>query len=257
MGLLSACSDNTEATRPLAQRTTASFAASPSALHISTVSFDLAVQSTHLGGKSRSMQAHVNRSATANGWRTTITLIEDPREARLPAAPWRPNQLVIDESDHLTVYRADGQVARVPDPSRFPGPNGAPAARTTAASQLMAGTGWLDDLLLASDARAQESAAKINGAARGDRDAQGLDHYVKTAGGHSIDYSVDPATGIVKGLSLSDGQRTSRAAFQYVNTASGVSIQTSSHFEHSGGRITDSQTMTISNVVIDGKGMTS
>jgi hypothetical protein len=221
------------------------------------VSFDLAVQNVRLGGKSRSMQAHVDRSATASGWRTTITLIEDPREARLPAAPWRPNQLVIDESNHLTVYRADGQAARLPDPSRFPPSTGAPAARTTAVSQLAAGTGWIDELVLASDARAKESAAKINGTARGARDAQGLDHYSKSAGGHTTEYSVDPVTGIVKGVALSDGQRTSRAAFEYVNTASGLSIQTGSHFEHSGGKITDSQTITISNVVIDGKRMTS
>lgn len=257
-GLLSACTDSTKATRPLAQRTTASFAATPSALHVSTVSFDLEVQNTHLGGASRSMRAHVDRFASGKGWHTTITLIDDPRVARLPAAPWRPNHFVIDESNHLTVYRADGQVARLPDPSQLPRPSRTTsAARTTAASELMAGTGWLDDLLLATAARAKQSAAKFNGAARGARDAQGLDHYSKSAGGHSTDYAVDPTTNIVKDVSLSDGQRTSRAAFEYVNTVSGLSIQTRSHFEHSGGRITDSQTITISNVVIDGKGMTS
>jgi hypothetical protein len=255
--LLGACTDSTDATRPFAQRkTTASFATSPSALHISTVSFDLDVESTALGGASRSMRAHIDRSAGANAWRTTVTLIDDPRAARLPAAPWRPKQLVFDESNKLTVYRADGRVARMPDPSHLPRPSGtASPARTTVASDVIVGTGWIDDLVLGSDARAKASAATISGASQSGRDAQGLDHYSKVAGGHSTDYAVDPASGVVKGVSLTDGQRTSRAVFEYVNTASGLSIRTRSHVEHAGGKITDSRTITISNVVIDGKGI--
>ena len=262
VGLLGACTDSGDATYPIAQRkttpVTASSATSPSALRISTVSFDLDVESTRLGGASRSMRAHVDRSAGTNGWRTTITLIDDPRVARLPAAPWRPKQLVFDESHHLTVYRADGRVARMPDPSRLPRPKGATSpVNTTAAATVVMGTRWIDDLFVDSDARASAGAAAIKGAAPAGRDARGMDHYTKAAGNHSIDYAVDPATGILKGVLLTDGQRSSRAAFDYVNTASGLSVRTRSHFEHAGGKITDSRTITISNVVIDGKGMTS
>lgn len=257
--LLGACTNGTDATRPLVQRNmTASFAASPSALHVSTLSFDLDVESTRQGGASRSMRAHVDRSASANGWRTTITLIDDPRAAKLPAAPWRPKQLVLDESNRLTVYRADGRVARRPDLSTLPQPSGATSpVNTTAAADVVMGTRWIDDLLLGSDARAREGAAAINGASPSGRDAQGMDHYAKASGDHSADYAVDPATGVVKSVALTDGRRTLRAVFEYVNTASGLSVRTRSHFEHAGGKITDSHTITISNVVIDGNGMTS
>jgi hypothetical protein len=259
VALLGACTDGTDATRPFTQRkTAASFAVSPSALHISTVSFDLDVESMRLGGASRNMRAHVDRSAGAKGWRTTITLIDDPRAAALPDAPWRPKQLVFDESNHLTVYRADGRVARRPDPSKLPRPSAATSpVNTTAAADVTMGTRWIDDLLLGFGARASASAVSINGATPAGRDAQGLDHYAKNVGNRSIDYAVDPATGVVKGVFLTDGQRSSRAAFDYVNTTSGLSVRTRSHFEHAGGKITNSLTITISNVVIDGKGMTS
>ena len=258
VALLGACTDSTGATRRSAQRkTTPSFAVSPTP-HFSTVSFDLDVEYAPLAGTSRSMRAHIDRSASAKGWLTTITLIDDPRAARLPAAPWRPKQLVIDESNHLTVYRLDGQVARRPDPSTLPRPSGARSPiNTTAATVVPMGTRWIDDLFLDSGARATASAASINSATHAGRDAQGLDHYTKNIGNHSIDYAVDPASGVVKSEFLTDGQRSWRAAFEYVNTASGLSVRTRSHFEHAGGKLTDSRTITISNVVIDGKGMTS
>jgi hypothetical protein len=107
-------------------------------------------------------------------------------------------------------------------------------------------------MFLASGNRASASAIMTAGAAPVGRDAQGLDHYMKSVGSVRRDFAVDPASGVVLGVVLSDGVRTSRAAFEYVNTPSGLSVRTRSRFEQAGGKFTGSHTITIQNVVVDG-----
>ncbi len=203
------------------------------------------------------MQAHVDRVAGLSGWRTTITLIDDPRVANLPAAPWRPRTFVIDEAGRLTVYRVDGQPARKPELSKLPRPSGTTSlVSTTGAGDIILGTDWIDDLFLASGSRASATETMIAGASPAGRDAKGLDHYTKSVGSLHRDFAVDPASGIVRGVVLSDGVRTSRAAFEYVNTPSGLSVRTRSHIEQAGGKFTGSHTITIQNVVVDGNEVT-
>jgi len=253
--LLAGCNDRTDVTRPpISSRVPASFSTTPSGPSVSTISFDLGVENARPGAPSKGVRAHVDRAATAGGWRTTITLIDDPRAARLPSVPWRPKQLVIDESGHLTIHRADGQVAATPDPSRLLRPTGAAVqSRATDDVDVVLGTHWADAVLQSSDSRAKKAAAMIAGASAAGRDAQGLDHYTRVVGSRATDVSVDPATGVIRGIVLSDGQRTSRATFQYLSTASGLSIQTRSQLEDIGGKFPGTRTVTVEHITIDGK----
>jgi hypothetical protein len=257
LSMVAACTADTTETQPsMRSPVAASRTSSPAAVHASTVSFDLNIESAYAGVPSRTMRAHVDRVAQSSGWRTTITLLDDPRAAKLPPAPWRPKAIVIDETGRLTIYRADGNPAAAHDPSHFSRlANATTAGRSTTTADAVMGTAWADELLMATDSRAKVSAKMTAGASATGRDAHGLAHYHKAAGTRASDFTVDPATGIVKGIVSSDGRRRSTAAFEYMTTPSGLSVRTRSHFEEAGGKFPGSRTLTVQHLVIDGQGV--
>ena len=258
---IASCSDTSRTTAPASARSARK--ASPSvgnaaALAASTVSFDVAIRMSSSGSPPQALSWHIDRvHAGVAGWRTTVTVPDDPRLSRIPSAPWRPARFLVDENGHLTVYRADGGVATLLDPSKEPiaslvAGGSLPRPSSGAKPPLTLHTQWLDGIVTTSSARAQEVAAAVNGGSAPTRDGSGLDHYAKNVGANRVDFGIDPVAAVVATLNVSGPSGRHQVAHNYVSDPSGNSVRWRTQIEDSGARLMRSTTIVLSNIVIDG-----
>jgi hypothetical protein len=264
-----ACQDSTQSTRPLSQdgRRSSAIAANSSSLPATTVSFDVTVETTKAGANVSSLAFHIDRSrGNGNAWRTTITLVDDPRLPVRILLPSRLKRFVIDESGVLSTYRADGSLMPPPDPKRVPKVPPMPVGMKLPAvvahpttPQIVGGkvlgTGWIDELVMSNEARAQEAAKLASAGVDHSRDALGLDHYVRSIGTQTTETIVDSAAAVVRAVSVAKGGKLiDQLSYDYTSAA-GVSIRRRSQLQISSGTTNTSRTLTLSNIIIDGQGV--
>ena len=259
LGLLGACTDRTETTRPLlAAKSATSFAASPAALHASTISFDTELDVERPGGPTRTMRAHVDdefrkRRAGARPSRSSTTLAR---------RNWRPRR-----GGQRARHRPDRAAHDVP--GRRPG-FGKSGPRSSGAGdrryhidvkyrrRRFRSRNRLDGPVvrgLGRSCKGEQADAhwRVGGSARCQGTGslwQGRSHsYYRLCSG-SGDRNGEELRLDGRAANLDDGIRI-------VNTASGLSIRTRSHVEQAGGKFAGSRTITIQHVVVDGQEVAS
>ena len=258
---VASCNDSSRTTTPANVR--AGGKANPSAgigatLPPSTVSFDVAIQASSSGAPTRTLSWHIDRARVGvNAWQTTVTVPDDPRLIHIRQAPWRPKRFVVDETGHLTIYRADGGLVALPDPSQEPiaslvAKANLPVLASARSRPATLRTDWLSRLVMTASGRVQEATAAKSGGSPLDRDASGLDHYAKSVGGNRVDFGIDPAAGLVTSLNVSGNSRTHQVAYQYLADAAGNSIRWRTQINDSAPALSRTTTIVLSNIIIDG-----
>lgn len=258
---LASCSDTSQTTTPPAGRSAEKAHLSvgtAAALPASTLSFDVSVQRTSSASPSQSFSWHIERDRVGPvGWRTTVTIHDDPRIAHIPRASWRPMQFLIDENGHLAIHRADGGVATLLNPSQEPIASlvaraNLPRPSFAANALPTLNTGWLDGIVMTAAGRAQEMAAAMHGGSPPIRDAGGLDHYAKRVGVNRVDFGIDPLASVVATLIVSGPSASHEAVHNYMSDPSGNSIRWRTQIKDTDARLSRSTTILLSNVLIDG-----
>ncbi len=224
----------------------------------STVSFDVAIQNSTSKSANQTLYWHIDRTrGTGGGWRTTVTIPDDPRMARMHRAPWRPKQFLVDETGHLTIYRADGQVATLPDLASAPlapilAKAELPRPESSGSQSPTLHVEWLDGIVMTSSGRAQETATAVQGSSAPTRDGSGLDHYAKSVGAKHIDFGIDPSAGVIASLNVSSPSGSHQVAHAYALTSTGNSVRWRTQIEDSGPTRSRSMTIVLSNITVDG-----